>query len=92
MLKSCEKVETNVYALEVALEGDAFKAAVTKAYTKAKFGTDTIAPLYKYNNESYSAFYSTAMLNVVVYSVSVFMFLYYNVFLSLFFLTAMFSF
>lgn len=36
MLKSCEKVETNVYALEVALEGDAFKAAVTKAYTKTK--------------------------------------------------------
>ena len=36
MLKSCEKVETNVYALEVALEGDAFKAAVTKAYTKTR--------------------------------------------------------
>ena len=36
MLKSCEKIETNVYALEVALEGDAFKAAVTKAYTKTR--------------------------------------------------------
>ncbi len=36
MLKSCEKIETNVYALEVALEGDAFKAAVTKAYAKTK--------------------------------------------------------
>ncbi len=36
MLKSCEKFETNVYALEVALEGDAFKAAVTKAYTKTR--------------------------------------------------------
>ena len=36
MLKSCEKVETNVYALEVALEGDAFKVAVTKAYTKTR--------------------------------------------------------
>lgn len=35
-LKSCEKVETNVYALEIALEGDAFKAAVTKAYNKNK--------------------------------------------------------
>ena len=34
MLKSCEKIETNVYAVEIALEGDAFKAAVTKAYTK----------------------------------------------------------
>ena len=36
MLKSCEKIETNVYALEVALEGDAFKAAVTKAYSKTR--------------------------------------------------------
>ncbi len=36
MLKSCEKIEANVYALEVALEGDAFKAAVTKAYTKTR--------------------------------------------------------
>ncbi len=35
-LKSCEKVETNVYALEIALEGDAFKAAVIKAYNKNK--------------------------------------------------------
>ncbi len=35
-LKSCEKVETKVYALEIALEGDAFKAAVTKAYNKNK--------------------------------------------------------
>ncbi len=35
-LKSCEKVETNVYALEIALEGDAFKAAVAKAYNKNK--------------------------------------------------------
>lgn len=26
---------------------------VTKAYTKEKFGTDTIAPLYKYNSNSY---------------------------------------
>ena len=33
-LKSCEKVETNVYALEISFEGDAFKVAVTKAYTK----------------------------------------------------------
>lgn len=33
-LKSCEKVETNVYALEISIESDAFKAAVTKAYTK----------------------------------------------------------
>ena len=36
MLKSCEKVETNVYALEVSLEGEAFKAAVTKAYAKTR--------------------------------------------------------
>ena len=36
MLKSCEKIETNVYAVEIALEGDAFKAAVTKAYTKTR--------------------------------------------------------
>ncbi len=36
MLKSCEKIEANVYALEIALEGDAFKAAVTKAYTKTR--------------------------------------------------------
>ena len=36
MLKSCEKVETNVYALEVSLEGEAFKAAVSKAYTKTR--------------------------------------------------------
>ncbi len=35
-LKSCEKVETNVYALEIALEGEAFKAAVSKAYAKNK--------------------------------------------------------
>ncbi len=35
-LKSCEKIETNVYAVEIALEGDAFKAAVTKAYTKTR--------------------------------------------------------
>ncbi len=34
MLKSCEKVETNVYALEISMEGDAFKSAVSKAYTK----------------------------------------------------------
>ena len=33
-LKSCEKVETNVYALEISIESDAFKSAVTKAYTK----------------------------------------------------------
>ncbi|MGN0527112.1 MAG: trigger factor [Acutalibacteraceae bacterium] len=31
-LKSCEKVETNIYALELSMEGDAFKDAVTKAY------------------------------------------------------------
>ena len=36
MLKSCDKIETNVYAVEIALEGDAFKAAVTKAYTKTR--------------------------------------------------------
>ncbi len=36
MLKSCEKIEANVYALEIALEGDAFKTAVTKAYAKTK--------------------------------------------------------
>lgn len=35
-LKSCEKVETNVYALEIALEGEAFKTAVSKAYAKNK--------------------------------------------------------
>ncbi|MBO5065207.1 MAG: trigger factor [Clostridia bacterium] len=35
-LKSCEKIETNVYAVELSLEGDAFKAAVTKAYAKNK--------------------------------------------------------
>lgn len=33
-LKSCEKVETNVYALEISIESDAFKNAVSKAYTK----------------------------------------------------------
>ena len=27
-LKSCEKIEANVYAVELSLEGDAFKAAV----------------------------------------------------------------
>ena len=36
MLKSCEKVDTNVYALEIALEGEEFKAAVMKAYSKNK--------------------------------------------------------
>ncbi len=35
-LKSCEKIETNVYAVEISLEGDAFKAAVSKAYTKTR--------------------------------------------------------
>lgn len=35
-LKSCEKIEANVYAVELSLEGDAFKAAVTKAYAKNK--------------------------------------------------------
>ncbi len=35
-LKSCEKVETNVYAVEISLEGDAFKTAVSKAYAKNK--------------------------------------------------------
>ncbi len=35
-LKSCEKIETNVYAVEISLEGDAFKAAVSKAYAKNK--------------------------------------------------------
>lgn len=35
-LKSCEKVETNVYELLIALEGDAFKSAVMKAYAKNK--------------------------------------------------------
>ena len=35
-LKSCEKIETNVYAVEVSLEGDAFKAAVSKAYAKTR--------------------------------------------------------
>ena len=34
MLKSCEKVETNVYALEISMEGEAFKSAVSKAYIK----------------------------------------------------------
>ena len=35
-LKSCEKIETNVYAVEISLEGDAFKSAVSKAYAKNK--------------------------------------------------------
>ena len=35
-LKSCEKAETNVYALEIALEGEDFKKAVIKAYNKNK--------------------------------------------------------
>lgn len=35
-LKSCEKVETNLYALEICAEGDAFKAAVSTAYAKNK--------------------------------------------------------
>ena len=35
-LKSCEKIEANVYAVELSLEGDAFKAAVSKAYAKNK--------------------------------------------------------
>ncbi|MBR4287130.1 MAG: trigger factor [Clostridia bacterium] len=35
-LKSCEKIETNVYAVEVSLEGDAFKSAVSKAYAKTR--------------------------------------------------------
>ncbi len=35
-LKSCEKVETNVYALEISIESDAFKAAVSNAYAKNK--------------------------------------------------------
>lgn len=33
-LKSCEKIEANVYALEISLEGEEFKAAVSKAYAK----------------------------------------------------------
>ena len=36
MLKSCEKFETNVYALEISIESDAFKSAVSKAYAKNK--------------------------------------------------------
>ncbi len=35
-LKSCEKIEANVYAVEVSLEGDAFKSAVSKAYAKTR--------------------------------------------------------
>lgn len=35
-LKSCEKVETNVYELVISLEGEAFKSAVSKAYAKNK--------------------------------------------------------
>ncbi len=35
-LKSCEKIEANVYAVEISLEGDAFKAAVSKAYAKTR--------------------------------------------------------
>ncbi len=35
-LKSCEKIETNVYAVELSLEGDAFKSAVSKAYAKTR--------------------------------------------------------
>ena len=35
-LKSCEKAETNVYALEIALEGEEFKKAVSNAYNKNK--------------------------------------------------------
>ena len=30
-LKSCEKAETNIYALEIALEGEEFKKAVGNA-------------------------------------------------------------
>ena len=35
-LKSCEKAETNIYALEIALEGEEFKKAVSNAYNKNK--------------------------------------------------------
>ncbi len=35
-LKSCEKVETNIYALEISLEGEDFKKAVSAAYAKNK--------------------------------------------------------
>ena len=35
-LKSCEKAETNVYALEISLEGEEFKKAVSNAYNKNK--------------------------------------------------------
>ena len=35
-LKSCNKTETNTCELELTLEGDAFKAAVLKAYNKTK--------------------------------------------------------
>ena len=34
--KSCEKAETNIYALEIALEGEEFKKAVSNAYNKNK--------------------------------------------------------
>ncbi len=33
-LKSCEKIDANVYALEISLEGEEFKSAVSKAYAK----------------------------------------------------------
>ena len=35
-LKSCEKAETNIYALEISLEGEEFKKAVMNAYNKNK--------------------------------------------------------
>ena len=35
-LKTCEKAETNVYALEISLEGEEFKKAVSNAYNKNK--------------------------------------------------------
>ena len=35
-LKSCEKAETNIYALEISLEGEEFKKAVSNAYNKNK--------------------------------------------------------
>ena len=36
MLKTSNKVETNVYELEIAISGEAFEAAIQKAYLKQR--------------------------------------------------------
>ena len=55
-LSECDYVERAKFILGRFLTDftrEELQDCVTKAYTKEKFGTDTIAPLYKYNDEAY---------------------------------------